>query len=171
MIADIIITFLFLEAAVSLSQPQQPSEWRFENPPLIIEQAHAEETTPDTPTISTIKKVSAEYGIDWKLVYAICLKESGCNPELKCANQRGRCDNGESYGAYQINIPTHDKTRVAMAENFEQATRWTIEHGKKYASDPILFFRSHNGIGKVNPDGTLRNQWYVDGAMEIYKKI
>ena len=119
----------------------------------------------DPDTVKVIKKVSAEYGIDWKLVYAVCLKESGCNPKLDCTDQYGKCDNGLSFGAYQIYNPSKDPARIAMAEDFEQATRWTIEHGLRFKDSPETFFKNHNGLYKTT------NQWYVDGAMEIYKKL
>lgn len=124
------------------------------------------DTVPNTPPIvQTIKKISAEYGIDWKMVYAVCLKESGCNPNIDCSNQYGKCDGGKSFGAYQIYNPTLDPERKRMAENFEEATHWTIKHGLRFKDNPSMFFKNHNGIAKTT------NQWYVDGANEIYKTL
>lgn len=118
-----------------------------------------------SPAVQTIKEISKEEGIDWKLVYAVCLKESGCNPNIDCQNQFGKCDGGKSFGAYQIYNPTLDPKRKDLAENFEEATRWTIKHGIRFKDNPELFFKNHNGIAKTT------NQWYVDGAMEIYESL
>lgn len=118
-----------------------------------------------SPTVQIIQKIAKEEGIDWKLVYAVCLKESGCNPEINCEKQYGRCDDGQSFGAYQIYNPTFDPKIKRLAENFEEATRWTIKHGYRFKDDPALFFKNHNGLYKIT------NQWYVDGAMDIYKTL
>lgn len=120
---------------------------------------------PDTPAIKIIKRISMQEGIDWKLVYAVCLKESGCNMSLNCENQVGKCDWGKSFGAYQIYNPKLDPERKRMAENFEEATLWTIKHGMRFKDDPAVFFKNHNGLAKTT------NQWYVDGAMEIYRTL
>jgi hypothetical protein len=118
-----------------------------------------------SPAVRTIQKIAKEEGIDWKLVYAVCLKESGCNMNINCEKQVGRCDGGKSFGAYQIYNPALDPNRKKLAENFEEATRWTIRHGMRFKDKPELFFKNHNGIAKTT------NQWYVDGAMEIYESL
>ncbi len=115
--------------------------------------------------IAVIKRISKEQKIDWKLVYAVCLQESGCNPKLDCEKQYGLCDSGLSFGAYQIYNPTLNPERKSMAENFEEATLWTIQHGYRFKDNPELFFKNHNGLYKKT------NQWYVDGAMEKYKAL
>lgn len=131
-----------------------------------IEVTPVEEVAPEESyQIATIKRISKQEKIDWKLVYAVCLKESNCNPSLDCEKQFGRCDDGLSFGAYQIYNPELNPDRKRMAENFEEATLWTIKHGYRFKDNPELFFKNHNGLYKTT------NQWYVDGAMEKYKSL
>lgn len=165
-------TFVYLEAKNVLGEvfsPKVITIYRAEAKEPVKGENEAEKVEEvkdnDTETVKTIKKLSAQYGIDWKMVYAVCQKESNCNPKLDCKNQFGKCDNGQSYGAYQIYNPSQDPKRIAMAENFEEATKWTIEHGLKYKDDPATFFKNHNGLYKTT------NQWYVDGAMAIYQSL
>jgi hypothetical protein len=174
------ITFSFYEGAdimrfvrTSVADFVRPTEIVIINN-RVIETAYAAEAESvqekisvpeESYQIATIKRISKEEKIDWKLVYAVCLKESGCNPKLDCENQYGRCDNGLSFGAYQIYNPTLDPERKRMAEDFEEATRWTIKHGYRFKDDPATFFKNHNGLYKTT------NQWYVDGAMEKYNSL
>jgi hypothetical protein len=118
----------------------------------------------ESDQITTIKKVAKEQNIDWKLVYAVCLKESGCKiPD--CDNVVGACDGHESMGYFQINKPAHPDITEAQANDLAWSANWTIQHGAKYKDNPALFFKNHNGIGKTT------NQWYVDGALEIFNKL
>lgn len=104
-----------------------------------------------------IKRISAEYSIDWKIIYAICVIESNCK-----ADTIG--DSGQSYGAFQIHLPSHPNVSKEQAMDVEFAAKWTIEHGKKYKDNPSLFAKSHNGIGK-------QNQWYVDRFNQVYNNL
>ncbi|MFA5993336.1 MAG: hypothetical protein WC823_00080 [Parcubacteria group bacterium] len=130
-----------------------------------LETATVEEKEEKTSyAIEIVKKIAKEEGIDWKLVYAVCLKESGCKIP-NCSKARGNCDGLQSMGPYQIHKPSHPDITEAQANDLAWSTRWTIRHGIRYQDNPALFFKNHNGIGKTT------NQWYVDGAMEIYKNI
>lgn len=130
-----------------------------------VEQFGASPSEEDAPAIEIIKRISKREGIDWKMVYAVCLRESGCNMKLNCEKQVGLCDGGLSFGSYQIYNPSLDPERKRMAENFEEATLWTIKHGYRFKDNPAMFFKNHNGIAKTT------NQWYVDGTMEIYESL
>lgn len=107
--------------------------------------------------IDIIKQISAEYSIDWKIIYAICMVESNCK-----ADTIG--DSGQSYGAFQIHLPSHPNVSKEQAMDMEFATKWTIEHGYKYKDNPSLFAKSHNGMGK-------KNQWYVDRFNQVFKNL
>lgn len=114
--------------------------------------------------ISTIKRIAKEKNIDWKLVYAVCLKESGCKiPD--CSKVQGACDGYRSMGYFQINKDAHPDITEAQANDLAWSATWTINHGMKYKDNPALFFKNHNGIAKTT------NQWYMDGAMAIYKNL
>lgn len=102
--------------------------------------------TPADP-LEIIKKVAKEEGIDWKVIYAICKKETGCNPNIDCSRQGGHCDNYTSFGAYQIHRPAHPDIAVRDMEDFEWSTRWTAQRIKtksdKWGVD--LAIALHNG--------------------------
>ena len=123
--------------------------------------------TPNRSTPASVdgilQKVGVEEGVDWKLLKAICLTESGCkNPDCSI---KGNCDNGDSWGAFQINKPAHPTLTLDQATDFEWASRWTAKHGKAYANDPALFCKNHNGIKKTT------NQWYIDRCLNKYQNI
>lgn len=133
--------------------------------PLRVEPKAEVSTTPETPALKIIKRLSAERGIDWKLVAAVCEQESDCNPNLDCSSLRNSCDGGQSYGAYQIWVPSGDKSLIEVATDFERATAWTIDYGYRFRNDPAKFFKNHNGLYKTT------NQWYVDEATQIYNSL
>lgn len=111
-----------------------------------------------SPYVQIIKRVSKEYGIDWKMIYAVCLVESNCDT--------GRVgDNGESFGAFQIHLPSHPDITKEQATNFEWSLRWTIEHGLRYAEKPELFYKNHNGLYKTT------NDWYIKRCVETFNSI
>lgn len=122
------------------------------------DEVHVELPSLEASPLSTIQKVAQEEGIDWKLLQAICYIESRCD-----SSRIG--DNGNSYGAFQIYLSAHPTITKAQAQDFEWAARWTAKHGKKYADNPALFFKAHNGIAKTT------NQWYVDSAMDKYNEL
>ncbi len=112
-----------------------------------------------SPYVQTIKRVSKEYGIDWKMIYAVCLVESNCDT--------GRVgDNGESFGAFQIHLPSHPDITKEQATNFEWSLRWTIKNCDRYSDSLKWFGACHNGIGKYP-----RNQWYVDRVSSEYQAL
>jgi hypothetical protein len=119
------------------------------------------EATENDPIVgkdSVLKKVGFEEGVDWKILKAICLTESGCN-----SDRIG--DGGDSWGAFQINKPSHPTLTREQAYDFEWSARWTARHLKPYANDISLAFKAHNGIGKTT------NQWYIDRCLKFYSSI
>lgn len=111
------------------------------------------------PPIRIIKQISAKYGIDYKMVYAVCLVESNCNTD-----RIG--DSGKSYGAYQIYLPAHPDISKEQAVNFSWATEWTIKHCEKYKEDVKMFSLCHNGLGKYP-----RNEWYYERVLNVYNTL
>lgn len=93
-----------------------------------------------------------------KLLRAICLVESNCD-----SNRIG--DGGNSYGAFQIHLPSHPDITKEQAMNYTWAKDWTLNHCKKYVNDPALFAKCHNGIAKTT------NQWYVDRVIDKYNSM
>lgn len=87
-----------------------------------------------------IKLISKEQEVDWKIIYAICKKESNCN-------SRSIGDGGNSYGAYQIHMPSHPNISPTKAQDFDWATRWTINRLKGHAETGGWDYaiRRHNG--------------------------
>lgn len=122
-----------------------------------------EKSDTGAPVDSVLKKIGDDEGIDWKLLKAVCLTESGCkNPDCSID---GKCDNGQSFGAFQIHKPSHPDISIEQMNDFGWSARWTAKHGKKYSNDPAMFCKAHNGIGK------LTNQWYIDKCLENYRSI
>ena len=110
-----------------------------------------------------LKRIGEKYGIDWKILKTICIKESQCNP-----NRIG--DNGQSYGAFQIHLPSHPEVTKEQAMDFEWSAEWTakriIDLKKRYPNANLrLIFKNHNGLGKKY------NNWYVEDCLKIYKKL
>jgi hypothetical protein len=122
-----------------------------------------EEVSGDVDSI--LKRVGEKNGVDWKLLKAVCMTESRCNMNLDCSIQEGACDGWQSYGAFQIHLPSHPDISAEQANDFEWAAEWTAKHGMRYKDNPGLFFKAHNGIGKTT------NQWYIDRAMGFYTSI
>lgn len=123
--------------------------------------AHAQEhEAKDFPTyeimeidskLQTIKRISTEHDMDWKVVKAICDVESNCN-----SDRVG--DNGNSFGAYQIYRPAHPNITHDQACNFEWATEFTVKRLKRHENmGREEMIRSHNGL-----PSDMRNMWYVD---------
>lgn len=128
---------------------------------LVQEPKAQEESTrleADSHSVTLIKKVAEEEGIDWKLLYAICKVESNCTPETIG-------DHGDSWGAFQINKPAHPTLTQKEAFDIEWSAKWTANHGKAYKDNPNLFFKNHNGIGKTT------NDWYVERCNKIYASL
>lgn len=135
----------------------QTTETEYDPCGLAVVQCKNEKIVYVENNLDTIKRISNEYGIDWKIIYSICMVESHCK-----ANTIG--DSNQSYGAFQIHLPSHPDITKEQAYDFEFSVRWTIEHGLKYKDNPSLFSKNHNGMGK-------QNQWYVDRFNSIYKNI
>jgi hypothetical protein len=148
---------LILLIAILSFEYQSRGSWVFEN----VEAASFEEAKPES-VITTQEMVSGNgelaQGDIEKMVRAICTIESNCN-----SDRIG--DNGQSYGAFQIHLPSHPNITKEQAMDYEWAKQWTINHGKKYLDNPALFFKNHNGIAKTS------NGWYVERAMTVYQSL
>lgn len=107
--------------------------------------------------VEVIQKVAEKEGIDWKILYAICLKESGCHTERVG-------DGGKSYGPFQIHTGYHPSITWEQATDLEWAAEWTAKRLKRYAHlGELEMVRSHNGLVPNNA-----NAYYVK---DIYKII
>ena len=110
--------------------------------------------------IAIIKQAAQKYGIDWKIIFAICKKESNCD-----SSATG--DGGTSFGAYQIHRPAHPDVSVEHARDFAWATDFTAKRLKAHAwmgEDEMV--RSHNGLVADH-----RNDYYVRDVKSIIAKI
>lgn len=112
----------------------------------------------ENDSLTVVKRVAKEEGINWKLLWAVCMVESQC-----VSDRIG--DNGDSWGAFQINKPAHPTLAKSEAFDLEWSARWTANHGKIYKDNPNLFFKNHNGIGKNT------NDWYVERCNQIYETL
>jgi hypothetical protein len=111
----------------------------------------------------TIKRIAGKHNVDWKMAYAICFQETGCNPEIDCSRQYGLCDNGESFGAWQINKPWKKNIAIEQALDFEWATEWSILRLKRHESlGQYEQIRSHNGLYD-----DYRNDAYVKDVQHL----
>lgn len=120
-------------------------------------------TEPQREVQAVIKKIAKAHDVDWKMAYAICLKESRCNVHLDCSAQYGRCDNGQSFGPWQIYRPQERGITVLQAEDFEWATNWSIARLKRHGSlGTYEQIRSHNGLYEDN-----RNTGYVEDVQKL----
>lgn len=107
--------------------------------------------------IEVMKKVGQREGIDWKILTAVCIKESHCT-----ADRVG--DSGKSLGAFQIHTGYHPEITQKQAFNLEWSAEWTAKRLKRYAYlGESEMIRSHNGLVPNNA-----NAYYVT---DIYKII
>ena len=154
---------IWLNLILGISEASKGVTYTFENPswstrqpqiiagslPMAAENGKAMESG---APVEIVKKAAKKYGIDWRIIYAICKKESGCNPHIDCTKQGGRCDNNHSAGAYQIYLPAHPDVARADAEDFEWATDWTANRLRlkedKWGTDVAIML--HNG-SPLNP--------------------
>lgn len=103
-----------------------------------------------------IKQVAEKYGLDWKILMGICIKESNCNPDRVG-------DGGKSYGAFQIHQKYHPGT-IDCAKDLKCSAEWTAKRLKRHAHlGESEMVRSHNGLVANNA-----NAYYVS---DIYKII
>ena len=113
-----------------------------------------------SPQVEVIKKVAEKEGIDWKILYAICKKESNCT-----ANRVG--DGGRSFGAFQIHTGYHPSITWEQATDLEWAAEWTAKRLKRHAHlGEYTMIRSHNGLVKNNA-----NAYYVEDIYRIMNTL
>lgn len=126
-----------------------------------LENGHAgptQEVEEGATPLSIIKKTAEKHGIDWKIVQAICQKESQCD-----SSKTG--DSGKSWGAYQIYSVAHPEITESQARDFEWATEWTVKRLKAHAHlGEYNMIRSHNGL-------VTWNDYYVDDVYSIMKTL
>jgi hypothetical protein len=105
-----------------------------------------------------IRKVAEKYEIDWKILKAICIKESNCD-----SSRTG--DGGKSWGAYQIYSVAHPNITEEQARDFDWSTEWTAQrlNAHKHLGEYEMI-RSHNGL-------VTWNNYYVDDVYKIMKTL
>lgn len=115
--------------------------------------------SPVAPQVEVIKKVAEKEGIDWKILYGICKKESNCN-----GDRVG--DSGNSYGYFQIHQKYHPGT-IKCAKDLKCAAEWTAKRLKRHAHlGEYEMLRSHNGLVANNA-----NAYYVEDIYQIIKSL
>lgn len=121
--------------------------------------------SPVAPQVEVIKQVAEKEGIDWKVLYGICVKESNCN-----SDRVG--DSGNSYGAFQIHQKYHPGT-VECAKDLKCSAEWTAKRLKRFAhlgEDSMIL--SHNGlVGDRNGDGQVDNIYYLKDVRKIVTSL
>lgn len=114
---------------------------------------------PVAPQVAVIKEVAEKAGISWKILYAICKKESNCNP-----NRVG--DSGNSYGAFQIHQKYHPGT-IECAKDLKCSAEWTAKRLKRHANlGEWKMIQSHNGLLASNV-----NAYYVEDVLKIIQSL
>lgn len=105
----------------------------------------------------TIQKIAKEYNFNWKILYAICLKESNCNSEAIG-------DEGKALGYYQIHYRMH-KVSEKEAKDLQFSTEWTLKRLLKHSHlGEYEMIRSHNGL-------VSWNNYYVEDVYKIMEKL
>lgn len=124
-------------------------------------EGNAHTVYPVTPeTAGTLKKIASKYDIDWKILYAICKKESNCNSERVG-------DGGKSLGAFQIHTGYHPTITKEQATDFSWSAEWTAKRLKRYAYlGESEMIRSHNGLVPNNANG-----YYVEDVYKIMETL
>ena len=157
--------FYFEEKRISIvNQPVSNVAVAEETPtdaPVLIEEVESESQAVSSlpPSAEIVKSVADKYDIDWRILWAVCKVESNCN-----SDRVG--DNGSSFGAFQINLPSHPNITKEQAFDFKWSADWTAKHCLKYKDDAGMFGVCHNGIGKYP-----RNTWYAERITEELQKI
>lgn len=115
--------------------------------------------SPVAPQVEVIKQVAEKEGIDWKVLYGICVKESNCN-----SDRVG--DSGNSYGAFQIHQKYHPGT-VECAKDLKCSAEWTAKRLKRFSNlGEWKMIQSHNGLLANNA-----NAYYVEDVYNIIKSL
>lgn len=115
--------------------------------------------SPVAPQVEVIKKVAEKEGIDWKVLYGICVKESNCN-----SDRVG--DSGNSYGAFQIHQKYHPGT-VECAKDLKCSAEWTAKRLKRFSNlGEWKMIQSHNGLLANNA-----NAYYVEDVLQIIQSL
>ncbi len=166
----LIDSLLWFNVSMEIGEAMNPVKWIFYSPyrqPITIVTVLAQKDESEIPLVNqnewrvnTIKRIAKEYGIDWKIIAAICKKESRCD-----SSRIG--DNGRSIGAYQINRPAHPDVTIENAKDFEWSTDFTANRLKKnewMGEDEMI--RSHNGLYADH-----RNDNYVSDVKSIMKSL
>lgn len=104
-------------------------------------QTYAETAEPGSNK-AVIQRVAQEENIDWKVLYGICMEEA-----RGCTSYDGNGDNGQSWGWFQINHPSHPEVTKEQATDLAWSAHWTAQRLKAYAEKGGWEYaiRKHNG--------------------------
>jgi hypothetical protein len=147
--------------SVAVSLPMGDTTANTENPVPVkaISPGEAKgEASPDASR-TLIQKVAAREGIDWKILYAICKKESNCEDRIG--------DGGKSIGPFQIHTGYHPTISPEKAKDLEWSAEWTAKRLKRFAHlGEKEMVRSHNGLVPNNA-----NAYYVEDVYQIISNL
>lgn len=151
----VLVNFLFLVIGfvgwnISLQLPEISVKWdstplTFENPALASNMKPSEVVEVESdPQKAILKKVGAETGIDWKVLYGIFMKET----QLDCDKMGDFQMSKPSIGCFQISLHYHPEIKLSQATDLEWSAKWTAERMKKTLDSTgsmDLAIMAHNG--------------------------
>jgi hypothetical protein len=114
-----------------------------------------------------LMRKGSEYGIDWKVLYSIVGMESGFDNTLVG-------DSGDSYGLFQINVPSHANFDVSKYTNPEYQADYQLPELKKFYDKGLNLGLSGLNLAKYvevygqRPDYTGENKVSIDTSMKKY---
>ena len=151
----VLVNFLFVVIGfigwnISLQVPEislkwESEPWTFENPALAsnLKPSEVVEVESD-PQKAVLKKVGAETGIDWKVLYGIFMKET----QLDCDKMGDFQMSKPSIGCFQISLHYHPEIKLSQATDLGWSAKWTAERMKKTLDSTgsmDLAIMAHNG--------------------------
>lgn len=167
----LVLVIGFVVWNISLQVPEIKVTW--DKGPLVIEnrvQAKFEakeailEVESD-PQKAILKKVGAETGIDWRVLYGIFQKET----QLDCDKMGDYQMSKPSIGCFQISLHYHPEIKLSQATDLEWSATWTANRMKKTLDSTgsmDLAIMAHNG-DPSNP----KVQQYLKDVKENIAKI
>ncbi len=138
-----------------------------------VEVAQAAEIEPQAALVENVvtdttdvilQRVGSKYGVDWKLLKAMMLKESG--GDCKAIGDQGM---GEfhSVGCFQINKKYNPAVTYEQATDLAWSADWTAARLAKFAYlGEFEQIRSHNGLVASHS-----NDYYVYDVMQIMQNL
>ena len=151
----VLVNFLFVVIGfigwnISLQVPEISVKWDrgpiiLENPALASNMKPSEVVEVESdPQKAVLKKVGAETGIDWKVLYGIFMKET----QLDCDKMGDFQMSKPSIGCFQISLHYHPEIKLSQATDLEWSAKWTAERMKKTLDSTgsmDLAIMAHNG--------------------------